>query len=190
MRKLMIGLLSAAALGLSTAANAQVSVDNKNLDVVIPEDHGDTFSIGFLELGGDSPFDHFITFTEALAGTYGFTLTTTATTNSTGGIAAATDVDFTSAWLEDDMGNLIANLLADPDNTDVNEDYGLAGLFLNAGTYTLHITGTRGENSQYTGGIAFAAVPEPATWAMLLLGFGAVGFTMRRRRRPALVQIA
>ena len=27
-----------------------------------------------------------------------------------------------------------------------------------------------------------AAVPEPATWAMMLLGFGAVGYAMRRRR--------
>ena len=27
-----------------------------------------------------------------------------------------------------------------------------------------------------------AAVPEPATWAMMLLGFGAIGFGMRRRR--------
>lgn len=27
------------------------------------------------------------------------------------------------------------------------------------------------------------AVPEPATWAMMLLGFGAVGFAMRRTRR-------
>lgn len=26
------------------------------------------------------------------------------------------------------------------------------------------------------------AVPEPATWAMLLLGFGAIGYSMRRRR--------
>ncbi len=26
-------------------------------------------------------------------------------------------------------------------------------------------------------------VPEPATWAMMLVGFGAVGFSMRRRRR-------
>jgi len=34
------------------------------------------------------------------------------------------------------------------------------------------------------------AVPEPATWAMMLLGFGAVGFAMRRRQRPALAQIA
>jgi hypothetical protein len=31
-------------------------------------------------------------------------------------------------------------------------------------------------------GIA-AAVPEPATWAMFLIGFGAVGFTMRRGKR-------
>ncbi len=29
---------------------------------------------------------------------------------------------------------------------------------------------------------ALGAVPEPATWAMLIAGFGMVGFTMRRRR--------
>ena len=27
------------------------------------------------------------------------------------------------------------------------------------------------------------AVPEPATWAMLLIGFGMVGFAARRRNR-------
>ena len=27
-----------------------------------------------------------------------------------------------------------------------------------------------------------AAVPEPGTWAMMLLGFGAVGYSMRRRK--------
>lgn len=30
---------------------------------------------------------------------------------------------------------------------------------------------------------AVAAVPEPATWVMMLLGVGAIGFTMRRRQR-------
>jgi len=37
------------------------------------------------------------------------------------------------------------------------------------------------------------AVPEPSTWAMMLFGFGAVGYTMRRtrrRRRPLLTQVA
>ena len=42
-------------------------------------------------------------------------------------------------------------------------------------------------NNQGLGGITFtridAAVPEPETWALLLLGFGAVGMTLRRRRR-------
>ena len=40
------------------------------------------------------------------------------------------------------------------------------------------------------GQAAAAVVPEPATWAMMLLGFGAVGFAMRRRRRPMLTQLA
>lgn len=29
-----------------------------------------------------------------------------------------------------------------------------------------------------------SAVPEPSTWAMMLLGFGGVGFAMRRNRKP------
>jgi hypothetical protein len=35
-------------------------------------------------------------------------------------------------------------------------------------------------------------VPEPGTWAMMLLGFGGIGMAMRRSRRPsgALMQIA
>ncbi len=35
-----------------------------------------------------------------------------------------------------------------------------------------------------------AVVPEPATWGMMILGFGAIGFAMRRKRRPVLAQIA
>jgi PEP-CTERM motif len=34
------------------------------------------------------------------------------------------------------------------------------------------------------------AVPEPSTWAMMLLGFGAIGFSMRRRPRATLAQVA
>lgn len=36
-------------------------------------------------------------------------------------------------------------------------------------------------------GVSFtaAAVPEPASWALMIMGFGAVGFAMRRRPRTA-----
>ncbi len=36
---------------------------------------------------------------------------------------------------------------------------------------------------------AFAPVPEPATWAMLLAGFGMVGAGLRRRRGPAAIAV-
>ena len=39
--------------------------------------------------------------------------------------------------------------------------------------------------------VAFdSAVPEPGTWAMMLLGFGGVGFAMRRRPKLAVIQAA
>lgn len=34
------------------------------------------------------------------------------------------------------------------------------------------------------------AVPEPATWGLMLLGFAGMGLALRRRRRPALAQVA
>ena len=39
-------------------------------------------------------------------------------------------------------------------------------------------------------GFIQAAVPEPATWAMMLVGFAGIGMAMRRRRSPALAQLA
>lgn len=35
-----------------------------------------------------------------------------------------------------------------------------------------------------------AAVPEPATWAMMLLGFGAIGLSVRARRRSGIAVLA
>ncbi len=42
----------------------------------------------------------------------------------------------------------------------------------------------------FSGNIAAPAVPEPGTWALMLVGFGAVGAAMRRARRQTTPQIA
>jgi hypothetical protein len=54
-------------------------------------------------------------------------------------------------------------------------------------SYTANMT-TAGNISG--NGTFLPAVPEPATWALMLLGFAGIGFAMRRRRTPALAQLA
>ena len=58
-------------------------------------------------------------------------------------------------------------------------------------TYRFRYTVNMGSPGNISGNAAFYAVPEPATWALMLLGFGGIGLAMRRRRRSgALAQIA
>lgn len=65
-----------------------------------------------------------------------------------------------------------------------------------AGNYNLLLGVTNWDDTNFQSGLAFAgltidsvpidppgAVPEPGTWAMMILGFGAVGGAMRSRRR-------
>jgi hypothetical protein len=63
---------------------------------------------------------------------------------------------------------------------------------LTAGTwYTFRYTADMATGGDISGNGTFTpAVPEPATWALMLLGFGGIGMAMRRRRRPALAQVA
>ena len=69
------------------------------------------------------------------------------------------------------------------------------GSFTSAGTLDLFFWDEN--NGDNTGTIAAnittgqqSAVPEPATWAMMLAGFGAVGASIRYRRRKAVAAIA
>jgi len=54
-----------------------------------------------------------------------------------------------------------------------------------ANPQTLVVSGTvTGGSATYSGNVAFRAapaVPEPGTWALMILGFGVVGYAMRRR---------
>jgi len=56
--------------------------------------------------------------------------------------------------------------------------------------FDLDAIGIRSSALVPAGGGMSGAVPEPATWAMMLIGFGAVGASVRRKRRAALTQAA
>lgn len=56
----------------------------------------------------------------------------------------------------------------------------------NAGSLTFRFQDTGNDNiGVILDNVSLAAVPEPSTWAMLILGFGVVGAAARRRRRTA-----
>jgi hypothetical protein len=61
---------------------------------------------------------------------------------------------------------------------------------------TFQGTGTADARSRPTqvlinfAGTVFTPVPEPATWLLMILGFGQIGWLARRRRRQVLAQLA
>ena len=66
----------------------------------------------------------------------------------------------------------------------------LTGASVTNGLQQLVVSGTSGGNGSYAGTVAFTpamgAVPEPASWALMILGFGSAGAMLRRRRSIAI----
>jgi hypothetical protein len=64
---------------------------------------------------------------------------------------------------------------------------GATGSFDSSGLLSF-LSGRPTVEQTFAGELNLSAVPEPSTWAMMLLGFGAVGWSMRRRSygRPLL----
>jgi hypothetical protein len=110
--------------------------------------------------------------------------------NAATGNGASSDIDFTSATL---TGNgtttSYTKLLGEP--TALTELWGFTPFEIAAGTYTLTISGKSfGDKATFAGNFNVAAVPEPATWAMMVGGVGMVGGAMRRRRVSTKVSFA
>ncbi len=93
--------------------------------------------------------------------------TTTASRNGSGSVVRA---DFGSNGLEAG-GQTSATYIFRTNATNYNT----------GGTFTTQ----DGSVAQRANFAPAAAVPEPATWAMMLLGFGVIGTSMRRRRRSS-----
>ena len=178
MRNVLIGFAAATALAVGSAAGAAVTIDSTTVVVDGPATVADTTVIGFADANLASPnFTENLVLTNTLAGLYSITLTT-----------SSPAVDFTSAILSGLGGPY--NLVEIEDD-GVNEFWRLANpVTLDPSTYTLTINGTNSGAGSMGGSITIIAVPEPATWLMMLVGFGAVGFALRRRRHPRIAQVA
>jgi opacity protein-like surface antigen len=176
MRKLVLGMVGAAALAVGSAASATVTIDSSTMNASGPDVIGDILRINYQDSGMTDPFTETLTFTNTDPGEYVLSLVTT-----------FASVNFTSAILTGPSGPID---LAIQFNDPTLERWTTPTVGLLAGQYTLTIMGTTGVDGQMGGHIDIRAVPEPATWAMMLLGFGVVGFAMRRRRAPVLAQAA
>jgi hypothetical protein len=93
------------------------------------------------------------------------------------------DIDFSGATL---VGNgttaTFRKLVGEP--LTLTEVWDIIPFDVTPGTYTVTVRGRAfGSIATYAGNFNVAAVPEPATWAMMMIGVGAVGGALRRRKR-------
>lgn len=85
------------------------------------------------------------------------------------------DINFTSIFV-----NGVAGVVS---NVGALSSASASGLLLAAGPNTITVSGQSKGTAAYGGNISFTpAVPEMATWGMMILGFIGVGAAMRRRR--------
>lgn len=115
-----------------------------------------------VELWGTTSFDGGLTWASNFKISDGFTSCLAATIGNDGNECG----DYIALDFFD--GNLVA-AWADSSNSTLDNPNGTAGLDI----YYARVRVTN----------AVAAVPEPSTWAMMLFGFGAVGWATRRRTR-------
>jgi hypothetical protein len=108
----------------------------------------------------------------------------------------------TTHWLTDANGNVVEDLdftsitldgilLTNNSTSDANEEWALPSSPLSAGPHTLLVnynidTASADNHAAYSGDLyltAAAPVPEAASWAMFIGGFGMIGAGLRTRRR-------
>ena len=170
-------LLAAAALvAMSTASNAAVVTD------LGPNPTSATG--GFNQVAGPGPFDDQITF-QLVGSSF---LTIASVTNNFAGPSSQI-FGFTGSVFRivgaigggDDI--LVIGPVAATANCGANcQGFGGSAVLAAPGDYYLDLSGSGGSSAGYGGTLSVSAVPEPSTWAMMILGFFGLGFMAYRRK--------
>jgi hypothetical protein len=173
MRKLMLrAATAAAAFAIAPAAQAAITVSTPT--TVEARQNSLQTSISFDESAVETgSFNEVLTFNSDIASNLIFTLGT-----------SFAGVSFTDVFVSQAGSTTSLFSLSGDRGVDINPEQ-LSGSFIaNPGAFTLNIIGNNTGPGLGTlaGTVSMSAVPEPTTWAMMLIGFGAVGYSMRRRK--------
>jgi hypothetical protein len=199
MRKSIMALAAVATLTLSSVANAAVMVNSGSVVNLNNPDPSATNPVSSVQTVGDTTTINFglnpITTTAGNVFSSAFTISDSASGIYSVNVGTSSDgVTFTSGTLTDVLTSTVYDLVV----TDFGLGMRLGPPFtgtvsLAPGDYRLVVNGTATSGGSFDGTVTIlAAVPEPATWAMMLLGFGAIGLSMRKRRgsRVSFAQVA
>ena len=211
MKTLILGLVGAFALTAATTASAQVTTYNSNptggfqygsgnnytpANATVLTNGNNELAVRFHQTGIVAP--------ASVLGVYSFALGTTPISFdfSIGGVEGGGSTTGSNIFLTNLLTGQTAMynpLFIGNDNTttpsgDIQNSARLNFSFLSGLNFNPNIDNTyridlsAGGNTvtsfaRIGAGAGVAAVPEPATWAMMLIGFGAMGVSLRRRRR-------
>lgn len=97
-------------------------------------------------------------------------------------VNAQTNIDFSSVTLNGTNFNILS--------TGMQEFRNLLNQSMMPGSNNvLTVSGSSGGNGAFSGNLSFAsmaAVPEPTTWMLMLIGMAGIGFSMRRKKDTTL----
>jgi opacity protein-like surface antigen len=174
MKKLLVG----AALAVSMLAAAPAANAAQYIDLTPPGADGSITGVFGDSAVAAGNFSHVFNFVFPANGAGGATISSILTLG-----APSTDINFTSVWLNGKELNLV-----------LDGDVEFRSLFntpITGGPQKLEVNGWSGGNGSYSGTLTFgSAVPEPATWAMMIIGFTGAGVAIRRRRSDATPALA
>jgi hypothetical protein len=161
------------ATAMAAAILCSASAANAARTLILTPPAADGSFTGMFGETGIAAGDFSDTFTFAMpAGIAGATITT----NWVGSLLS--NIDFSSVTFNGNPFSL--------GPTGQVENGFVLNLPVTSGTQTLVVNGKSGGNGSFSGTLSFAltALPEPASWAFMIVGFGGIGAMLRRRRGP------